>query len=85
MTKKLRVELTPFLGKEVTKQMHAEREKPSPTLAELMDEFEEKGKSEATREFAQELIRENFSDAYIAKLTKLKLDEVMELRKSMQS
>ncbi|GAB3059277.1 hypothetical protein [Virgibacillus ainsalahensis] len=43
----------------------------------------ELGKAEATKQFALKLIQENFSDDYIAKLTKLSVDKVEALRKSL--
>ncbi|WP_249869235.1 hypothetical protein [Oceanobacillus saliphilus] len=60
--------------------MRAEKEKLPPTLAELFAEARDEGREEAKKMLAQELIRENFSDDHIAKLTKLKVEEVARLR-----
>ncbi|WP_373895039.1 hypothetical protein [Virgibacillus sp. CBA3643] len=83
LTKKLRDNVSPLLNKEVVQKMQTERSNPSPTLAEIFDEREKEGKKEAMKQFAEELILENFSDDYIAKLTKLSVEEVALLRKSL--
>ncbi|GAB3059284.1 RpnC/YadD family protein [Virgibacillus ainsalahensis] len=84
---KLRDDVTPLLRKEAAQHMQAERSNPSPTLAEIFADLEkegmEKGKEAAMKQLALELIQENFSDDYIAKLTKLSVDKVEALRKSL--
>lgn len=73
--------------------MLADKRNPSQTLAEIFAELEEegmekgieKGKEETAHDIAKELIRENFPNEKVSKLTKLELEEVVELRKSLQS
>lgn len=43
------------------------------------------GKKEAMNSFAEKLVRDGFSNVRIAKLTKLRLEEVMDLRKSFDN
>jgi len=89
----LREDIDPYLGKEVVTKVRAERSNPPPTLAELISESKEeglekgieKGKNQAMKNVAIELIRDNFSDNQIIKLTKLSREDVVALRKSLQS
>ncbi|WP_249869236.1 hypothetical protein, partial [Oceanobacillus saliphilus] len=92
LKKKLSEDIRPLIGMEVSQTMRAEKEKLPPTIAELFAEAKdeglvrgreqgrEEGREEAKKMLAQELIRENFSDEHIAKLTKLKVEEVARLR-----
>ncbi|MGJ9458107.1 hypothetical protein [Oceanobacillus sp. CF4.6] len=48
------------------------------------EEGRDEGREETKKMLAQELIREDFSDEHIAKLTKLGIEEVVRLRKSLQ-
>lgn len=84
LTTKLKDDIIPYLGKEAAQQMQVDKRNQSQTLAEIIDELEEKGKQKATRSFAKELIRDDFPNERIAKLTKLDLAEVVKLRKSLE-
>ncbi|MFC4025108.1 hypothetical protein ACFOUV_15035 [Oceanobacillus longus] len=64
--------------------MRAEKEKLPPTIAELFADAKDEGREETKKMLAQELMREGFSDEHIAKLTKLGIEEVVKLRKSLQ-
>lgn len=65
--------------------------KETPTFGDFFTELEqkgmekgiEKGKKEATYNLAEELMRDGFSNERIAKLTKLELEKVVTLRKSL--
>lgn len=53
-------------------------------MKEGKEEGKKEGKTEATRNFTKTLINENYSDVEIMKLTKLKQDEIDDIRKSLQ-
>ncbi len=84
----LRNEIIKFIKKDGEKQMHAEKEILSPTLAGVLKMLEqeeiEKAKKEAMVSVAVELIKDGFQEEKIAQLTKIALQEVIELRKSLQ-
>jgi len=85
LKQKLREDLNPYLGKEVVSKMRAEKSNPPPTLAELIAESEHDGIEKGKKEVAIELIRDNFSDNQIKKLTKLSFEDIAILRKSLQN
>jgi len=92
MKHKLREELNPYLGEEVITKMRAEKSNQPPTIAELIKDYKqegreegiEKGKREATINFAKMLLHENYEDSEIVKLTGLSKEEVEEQRQIMQ-
>ena len=72
--------------------MRAEKSNQPPTIAELIKDYKqegreegiEKGKREATINFAKMLLHENYEDSEIVKLTGLSKEEVEEQRQIMQ-
>lgn len=88
LTNKLKEDITPFINEDGTRHMLADKRNPSQTLAgifeELKEEGMEKGRKEAAKDFAEKLIRKDFTNDQITELTKLDLEEVVELRKSLQ-
>ncbi|MFC4025107.1 hypothetical protein ACFOUV_15030 [Oceanobacillus longus] len=84
LKKKLSEDIRPLIGKETSHTMRAEKEKLPPTIAELFADAKDEGREETKKMLAQELMREGFSDEHIAKLTKLGIEEVVKLRKSLQ-
>ncbi|MGY0691896.1 hypothetical protein ACW2QC_03780 [Virgibacillus sp. FSP13] len=78
--------------------MRAEKTDTSQTLAEIFEEMRqegeevgiekgmekgmEQGRKNALSQVVLELIKEGFTNEHIAKITKLELDEVAELRKT---
>lgn len=97
--RKLGNELAKFNKRDGEQQMHAEKDALSPTLAYMLKAMKEQelkkaekrgveegkteGIQEATIRFAIELIKDGFQDDKIVQLTKLALQEVVELRKSL--
>ena len=63
----------------------AEEEVRKEAKEEARKEVKEEAIEEAKIEFAKELMRENFSNEQITELTKLELDEVVKLRRSLLS
>ncbi|ASN04159.1 RpnC/YadD family protein [Virgibacillus necropolis] len=88
LTTKLKEDLTPFIDKEATQQMLADKRNPSQTLAEIFAELKEegmeKGKRETEKNIAKKLIQKDYSNEQIIELTELELNEVVKLRKSLQ-
>src|SRR5690625_3884190 len=88
MKDKLREELNPYLGEEVITKMRAEKSNPPPTLAELIvesrQEGREEGKEEAIKDIVIALIRKNYSDQEIMKITELTTAELEAIRESLQ-
>lgn len=88
LTNKLKEDIIPFINEEGTRHMLADKRNPSQTLAEIFEELKEegmeKGRKEAAKDFAEKLIRKDFTNDQITELTKLDLEEVVELRKSLQ-
>ncbi|MFE7151813.1 RpnC/YadD family protein [Heyndrickxia sporothermodurans] len=90
LTKKLRDEIIPMITKEAKYMIHSEKV-PSPTLAEVFEIYRnegiekgiEKGRLEERRNLACELIREKFSNEKIARMTKLSIEDVIELRRKL--
>jgi len=87
MTKYLVETMRPILREEGNRMIQSEREDLSPTLAELIaferGEGEERGKQVERKNLALSLLRDDFEVAYIAKLTKLSVAEVEELKASL--
>lgn len=83
-----------MITKEAKYMIHSEKV-PSPTLAEVFELYRnegiekglekglEKGRLEERRNLACELIRENFSNEKIARMTKLSIEDVIELRRKL--
>src|SRR5699024_8512701 len=88
MKHKLREELNPYLGEEVITKMRAEKSNPPPTLAELIvesrQEGKKEGKEEAIKDIVIALIRKNYSDQEIMKITELTTAELEAIRESLQ-
>ncbi|MCH1624411.1 hypothetical protein [Fredinandcohnia quinoae] len=67
--------------------IHSKQMKKSPTLADAFKqeryEGRQEGKLEERKNLAVELIRENFPDEKIAKMTRLSIEEVKEIRKNV--
>ncbi|MFS0644070.1 hypothetical protein [Siminovitchia sp. 179-K 8D1 HS] len=64
-----------------------------PTLADMWEKWKEEGKKEGMEKgrmeerqrLAIELLKENFTDEQVAKLTKLSLEEVLELKGQLRN
>src|SRR5699024_12170646 len=84
MKNNLREELNPYLGEEVITKMRAEKSNPPPTLAELIVESRQEGKKEGKEEVIKDiviaLIRKNYSDQEIMKITELTTAELEAIR-----
>lgn len=93
LTTRLKEDIIPYLGEEASQQMLADKRNPSQTLAEIFAELKEegmekgieKGKKETIVHIVEKLVREDFSNEQIAKITELELEEVVKLRKSLLS
>ena len=87
MTKQLVETMPPILKGEGNSMIQSEREDLSPTLAELIaverGEGEERGKQAERKNLALSFLHDNFEVAYIAKLTKLSVVEVEELKEKL--
>ncbi|WP_382400036.1 hypothetical protein [Lentibacillus salinarum] len=92
LSRQLKDDIIPYMGKEVVQKMQAEKTNPSQTLeeifAELRQEGREKGREEGRKDtlkhVVQELIREDYSNEQIMKITKLDLEDVKELRRALE-
>jgi predicted transposase/invertase (TIGR01784 family) len=100
MNDKLRIDLDPYLGKEVKTKMRAEKTEQPPTLAELIEEGKLEGRQEGKLEGRQEgkqeggretresivkvMLREKYAVQEIMKITGLSEDEIKEIQKHMQ-
>ncbi|MGY0691897.1 hypothetical protein ACW2QC_03785 [Virgibacillus sp. FSP13] len=84
-SQQLKKDIIPYLGKEVAQKMRAEKTDTSQTLAEIFEEMREDGKKDALSKVVFELIKEGFTNEHIARITKLELDEVAELRKTFSA
>lgn len=77
-------EITEIFYKDGEKLMHAEQEELSPTFARMFKKIKEKARLETRISLAKNLMKENLQDEKIAELTELPLQEVVDLRKSLQ-
>src|SRR5699024_5177640 len=88
MKNNLREELNPYLGEEVITKMRAEKSNPPTTHAELIvesrQEGKKEGKEEAIKDIVIALIRKNYSDQEIMKITELTTAELEAIRESLQ-
>lgn len=91
LTKQLREDIIPIIEKEADHMIYSEKVETSPTLAEILEKYKREERAEGRVEgallerknLAKELILENFTDEKIAKMTRLTIDEVREIRKNL--
>jgi uncharacterized FlgJ-related protein len=82
---KLREDIQPIISKEAIQVLRSEEFMKLPTLADMLEKREEKGRMEERQRLAAELLKENFTDEQVAKLTKLSVEEVLKLKEQFES
>lgn len=97
LSRQLKDDIKPYMGKEVVQRMQAEKTNPSQTLEEIFAELRQDGREEgiekgikegrkdAFKHVVQKLIRQNYSDKQIVEITELDLEDIKELKRDLEN